>query len=355
MKILYVDYFQKNGHVNFNRIHIDALRAAGHDVTLIMHREIARRMPYPDSDYALLIPRILRFRGGSPWVNRIVFLITLLLIRLSVRVSRYDAVFLGCVDELTYSLLPIRRDAYIFAHGNARFLPFADGTPSAAPSKYRALKHLGRHATYVVFNDYMADAFRHAGMERVKIVSHGCVAPFPAPGADALVQCPIPFARYDKIIFHPSEKCHAGFLQHVLNSEAVNAYLREHNVLLILRNRPAGIADNPHIQFLNGFLETDLYRALFHRADVILMCYPPSFHHQVSGVSFECVANAKAVLALHTPSLEYIRPYFNYDPLFARPEDFIEAMDRVFSPVDDSARCIVSPELLRPDYSHFFD
>lgn len=358
MRILYVDYFQKDGHVNFNRIHIDALRRAGHDVKLVFHSEIAQQLPYPASDYALRLPRILRFREGRPLLNRLVFLITLLYIRAFVRVGRYDKVVLGCIDEISYSLLPLCRDAYIHAHGNGRFLPAADGSLAAGTTKYHAMKRLAPRATFIVYNDYMAEPFIRAHFPNVRVVSHGCVPPFQATNADAniLTQLPVRITPEQKIIFHPSGKCNEDFVRHSLTDARLHRALADHNAYIILRNRPKwiNIEQVPgRIIFIDGFLSNDLYRALFLRADAILMCYPPTFHHQVSGVSFECVANAKPILALSTPPLTYLRNWCNYDPLFTSPPELAERILLLF---DDSsaASLIITPDQLIPDYKDVF-
>lgn len=356
MRILYVDYFQKDGHVNFNRIHIDALRRAGHSVDLVLHEEIADQLPYPDEDYALLLPRCLRFRPGKPLINRIVFLIALLYIRTRVRISTYDKVFLGCIDEISYSILPLRRDSYIFAHGNGRFLPAPDGTFTAGTTKFRAMQKLAPETTFVVFNDYMAEPFRRAGFSNVKIVSHGCVPPFDPAADDAMHHFPLRITPSMKIVFHPSGKCNEDFVRQALADAALHHFLEANDVYIILRNRPAWVKaeDVPaHIVFVNGFLSNDLYRALFLRADAILMCYPASFHHQVSGVSFECAANGKLMLALDTPPLTYLRSWFNYDPLFA---DTTQLAERLAALTTEQSACsmIVTPEQLMPDYSSFF-
>lgn len=358
MRILYVDYFQKDGHVNFNRIHIDALRSAGHEVKLVLHSEIAQQLPYPDTDYALQLPRLLRFRPGRPFLNRLVFLITLLYIKIRVRVSHYDKLVLGCIDEISYNLLPLRRDAYIHAHGNGRFLPDPDGNLHAGATKFRAMKHLAPRATFIVYNDYMAQPFRQAGFPNVRVVSHGCVPPFqPTPAdADILTQLPLAITPDMKVLFHPSGKCNEDFVRQALADTTLHHFLTEHKTYIVLRNRPLWVnaAEVPsHIIFVNGFLSNDLYRALFLRADAILMCYPPSFHHQVSGVSFECAANAKLILALSTPPLTYLRDWFNYDPLFATTQQLTERLALICA-TPSQAAIIVTPQQLSPDYSAVF-
>lgn len=356
MKVLYVDYFQKDGHVNFNRIHIDALRRAGHQVDLVLHREIATQLPYPDADYVLQLPRILRFRQGKPLLNRIVFFAALIYILLRVRVKNYDKVMLGCIDEISFGMLPLSRDAYIYAHGNGRFLPVADEKPSL---KFRMMQRLAPSATFVVFNDYMAKPFREAGFPNVKVISHGCVPPFDAVPAAALEALPFSITTDMHIVFHPSGKCNEDFVRQALADTALQAFLAETNTHIVLRNRPKWAdADSipANIHFVNGFLSTELYQALFLRADTILMCYPSSFHHQVSGVSFECVANQKLVLALAAEPLTYLRDYYNYDPLFADIPEFIGRLHQLFVPEAkaDACRIAATPDSLMPRYDDFF-
>lgn len=354
MKILYVDYFQKDGHVNFNRIHIDALRRAGHSVDLVMHTEIARQLPYPDEDYALQLPRFLRFRNGKPLINRVIFLLALIYIKTRVRVSSYDKVFLGCIDEISYSMLPLSRDAYIYAHGNGRFLPKEKGGAPVSPMKFRAMQKLAPRASFIVFNEYMAEPFRAAGFPNVKVISHGCVPPFDPAADNTLAEFPLKFTPDMKVIFHSSGKCNDDFMRLALTDAKLHAFLAEHNIHIILRNQPAWATDVPeNIHFINGFISNELYRALFLRADAILMCYPPSFHHQVSGVSFECAANGKLMLALDTPPLRYIRQYFNYDPLFNDMSSFVERLHQLCAEGSDCAYT-VTPDSLAPDYNSFF-
>lgn len=356
MRILYVDYYQQDGHVNFNRIHIDALREAGHSVELVLHDEIARQLPFSRDNYALLLPRCLRVRKGKPFLNRIVFLVALLYIYIRVRVKQYDKVFLGCIDEISYSIFPLRPDSFIFAHGNGRFLPASDGSLQAGATKYRAMQRLSAQSTFIVFNDYMAQPFLRARFPHVKTISHGCVPAFEPSTDDALNSLHLAISPDAKLIFHPSGKCNEDFLRQTLADTRLHAFLQAQGIYIILRNRPSWVTEDQvpaNIIFVDGFLSNELYRALFLRADAILMCYPASFHHQVSGVSFECAANGKLILALDTPSLSYLRAWFNYDPLFGDTQQLQERIAQLAAP-NSSCKITVTPSGLKPDYTTFF-
>lgn len=75
-KVLFIDYVYQKGHVNFNRIHIDAIRSAGYDVKIVLHSDIASQLDYPDSDYVAKLPRFLNMRGKRAVLNRIIFTVT---------------------------------------------------------------------------------------------------------------------------------------------------------------------------------------------------------------------------------------------------------------------------------------
>ena len=75
-KVLFIDYILEKGHVNFNHIHIDALKRNGFDVYLILHQDIADLLPYDTNQYVAIIPPFLRKREGHPLLNRIIFLLS---------------------------------------------------------------------------------------------------------------------------------------------------------------------------------------------------------------------------------------------------------------------------------------
>ena len=119
-KILFIEYTLEVGHVNYNHIHINALMAQGFDVRLVLHQYTKDRLPFADSQYALVLPHFLRRRNGwlEPLRNRIIYLLTLLYIRLKVNLNDYDQVILSSFDEVTLAMLPLCRNMRLTSHGN---------------------------------------------------------------------------------------------------------------------------------------------------------------------------------------------------------------------------------------------
>ncbi|WP_024991009.1 hypothetical protein [Hoylesella marshii] len=116
MKILFIDYIFQKGHVHFNRIHIDSLKAQGYEVRLALYEAMAAQLPYTADEYDVVIPQRYEQRDGHPLRNRINFLRALRYIQSHVRLDDYDKLIVSSWDEVTLGLLPLRRDMYLICH-----------------------------------------------------------------------------------------------------------------------------------------------------------------------------------------------------------------------------------------------
>lgn len=163
-KLLYIDYMFMRGHVNFNRVHIDALLKEGYNVKLVLHKEIASLLPYAYQQYALVIPRILGTNVHNPILSRIIMLLTIIYIKLHVRFSSYGHVVISCMDEITLGACPFYQKMFIICHGNARGL--------ANRVKRLFIKRLAKHNAFIVFNESMKEPFVKHGIRKVFVVSH---------------------------------------------------------------------------------------------------------------------------------------------------------------------------------------
>lgn len=343
-KVLFVDYTYQKGHVNFNRIHIEAIKAAGYDVELILHSDIAANLGYNDKDYFLKLPYCLRQRDKSPILNRIVYVIILIWIKIKViNFSKYSHVVVSSCDEPTLGLLPLCRNMYIVCHNTA-----------SVNSKMKRffMKRLSRHNTFLVFDEYMRKPLVENGIKNVKIVSHGCVTPFGSCCEEFL---PAEIKGYSKVIFHPSSKADSSFVDSLVKDRSLRDFLRSNNILLVIHGRKEdswNLSDN--IVFITGFLPTEVYRAVFQKADIILLAYPSTFQNQVSGVSFECVSNKKNVLIREHPALMYCREFYNYDPIFKNNEELLQKL-RNMTDGKSECMCIASASTLMPNYNKIFE
>lgn len=341
-RILFVEYYQQPGHINFNRIHIDALRKTGADVRLVMNREIADRLPYPKEMYSLIFPAWMKNKPGHPIYNRMILCVALLYIRMRVPLASFDKVVLSYWEEITLGLVPLCRGMYLVSHGNAASI--------SCRLKAFFIRRLARHNHFVVFNERMASPFREHGIRDVRIVSHGCMPPFSLP--EECRESPYDRSQYAYVVFHPSGKMDERFVRS-LGDTAFLDFLERERILFVLRNKPDGFPAHPNVRFENGFIETGRYNQLLVFADAILIAYPSDFRYQVSGVSFECVSNGKNVLVRYTPEMEYCRDYYDYDPFFRNLDELTDLLKAMKA--HRERHCVVSPAQLAPDYTEVLE
>lgn len=341
-RILYLNYMKQYGHLNFDQIHIDALLAEGNDVRLVMPEKMAKLMNRPCDMYEWIIPNWMSYYGKNGAVNRLFYILILLVLRIRTRFSKYDVCVVSNTDEISLGLVPFPIKEYLICHANC--CSFANKL------KRYFMNKLSASNDFIVFNERMKQVFVDNGINNVHIVSHGCM-----PSFDKATMTSIPqeLAGHKHIVFHPSSKPERKLLAGIMGNKRLHKYLIDNDVVLVLRNKPDGIADIPNIVYINRYLTTDEYRGLFLKSDVILLAYPEEFAYSVSGVSFECVSNSKNVLVLENPSLDYCRKFYSYDPFFKDTDDFCDKLNSIISNPDDN-RCIVEIDELRPNYNKVF-
>jgi hypothetical protein len=341
--ILYIGYIIQYGHINFDRIHIEALRSTGNNVKLILHYQIAKELGYPLTDYELIIPKYLGIDTHNPLMNRFLYMVTLLFIKFNVHFENYDKIILSKMDELTLGLLPLCKKMYLICHDNA-------GDFRNKIKRYFMIK-LSRNNFFIVFNDRMKQPFLQNKISNVFIVSHGCVPPHTSDNNKEISSVKLEPDNF--VVFHPSIKIDKDFLNDIIHNKKFHQYLILNNVLFILRDKSLRIENCKNIKIIHDYLPHSQYQKLFNASDVVLLVYPDEFKYQVSGVSYECIANQKNILIRKNPSLEYCKAYYNYDPFFTTLEQLCEKIDYLHN--NPTAKSIVSIESLQPNYDEIID
>ena len=324
------------GHVTFDKIHIQALQSQGFDVKLVMHHDIAKQMQLSKDCYALILPKWMGKESKNSLMNRTLYIITLLYIKYKITFVQYDYCVVSNIDEITMGLLPLTKGMFLFCHGSCRGLYNS--------IKRYFLRKLSKKNTFLVFNKEMSSVFFKNKMTNVKVISHGCTVPFNKVSISGWEN---ELKAYKHIIFHPSSKTENGFIAEIYNKK-YNKILQENDTLLLLRNNPMEEKGFSNIKFINTRLSKEDYDYIFLKADIILFVYPKSFHLQVSGVSFECIANHKKILAMRNDSLEYCKEFYNYDPFFKDCKELIQKI--LLLNKDKSLKPIVDRGDLTPNY-----
>ncbi len=334
-KILYINYMLQRGHINFDKIHIKALENAGFDVWIIIPSRLRIYFPPTSYKYLFTIPELLSPKDASPLRNRIAYILTLLYLKVKINKSLFSHIFISNFDEITLGLVPLSKQMYLYCHNTANNFR----------NKIKAffIRRLAKNNHMIVFNHEMAKGFYKEGIEDIKIVSHGCVPPFPNTEPLKLKIN----VDYRRLIFMPSERTSQKFLYDYLQDKQFIHFIEQNKILVVIRN----VLENPsskYIHPINRYLSNNEYRSLFLKSDFILIAYPSDFGYRVSGVSFECVANKKNLLYLANNSLKYCKSFYNYNPEFNNITELISKIEN-FDYMNDT--CIVDKNNLMPDYS----
>ena len=99
-KVIYINYIKQYGHINFDKIHINALVSQGYDVKIIMHKDIANKLPYSKEIYALVLPTWMGYSSKNGIINRLVYIATLLIIKFKISFKSYNYCIISNLDEI---------------------------------------------------------------------------------------------------------------------------------------------------------------------------------------------------------------------------------------------------------------
>ena len=150
-KVIYINYIKQYGHINFDKIHINALVSQGYDVKIIMHKDIANKLPYSKEIYALVLPTWMGYSSKNGIINRLVYIATLLFIKFKISFKSYNYCIISNLDEISMALCPLTKDMFLICHGNSKNFTNA--------IKKIFLHKLALSCTFIVFNNQMAKPF----------------------------------------------------------------------------------------------------------------------------------------------------------------------------------------------------
>jgi len=338
-KVIYINYMKQYGHINYDKIHIAALKNAGYDVKLIMHSDIASKMDLSKDLYALILPNWFSkdFKNGI--TNRILYIATLLYIAIKLYKSKYDYYVISNTDAISFGLLPLFRDTILICHDNGKDFSY--------PIKLFFMKKIAKKNNFVVFNEMMKQPFLEHGITNVFTISHGCLPSFKNTKSPTVKN----ICEKEYTVFHPSAKSDVDFIKTLYNKD-FNDLLKKNNIKLILRNNSNIDLYLSNILLINRRLSNEEYQTLFIKADLIFLAYPQSFKYQVSGVSFECISNNKNIIVLRHDSLKYCNDFYNYDIFVSNKEEFLNKI--IMLKNDTKFKLCVTPESIAPNYKDLF-
>lgn len=312
-KILYIDVMCSNGHVSFNKIYINKLISSGYEVKLILKKKYVKKLNLPDSMILFELPYFLFYDfKGIGIMNRLMMLISFIYINIRISTSKFRDIYIGGYEEISFYFSFFINKTILINHNNI-------GGLNNKLKKYFFIKNTKKHKV-LVFNEKIKNYLIKLKVKNIIVKPHGLPEKFYTSEHGNM------YDTFRKVIFIPSSNSsNLKFILELINNCSFLEYLKKNNYLLIIKGDFSTI--NPNLIVINGYLDFEVYKKIFLKADIILLPYPISFKYRVSGVLHECLANNKICLLSKIESFEVYTPHFKYNPFFRNIIELTERID----------------------------
>jgi hypothetical protein len=346
-KILFIDPLLQKGHLNFNNIYIESLRKSGYQLNFVFVAEYESKLNVEKSDIVYTIPKFLYQNNLGKICNRIVYFISLILVRMFVDFKNYDAVIFSSFEEISFFFSNIK-NAYLINHINV-------STSKQSNIKYWFLDKVIKRNSLIVLDDATKNYLLRKGDYNILVQPHGL-----APSKkDEIVNSSNEYyyifeivAKFNKIIFSPSKSSlDDNFIDRLMSSDIFLNYLEKENALFIFKGDSK--TNHNNILSIDFFLSPQVYDCLFLKSDVILVAYPNNFNYRVSGVLFECMSNSKPCAVSKIDTLIHFSDYFNYNPFYSTINELIQILE-TFDRFENKKQYYKNLTLLEPNFNDFF-
>lgn len=328
MKILYIDPISSEGHINYNRIQLQALINESICIDCVCVEGYEKYLSFPEYNKIVfsLIPLSLVNRSNSIFA-RLSLVRIFRYIKKNFSIRSYDIVLFSSFDEFSFYFSNIKSDnIYLVCHRNV------EGLNRSIIKRRVMLLISTRISSFIVFNDYMKERMLSAKCYNTKIVSHGF--PDKITILDENIEFGSsfsPLSSYEHILFSPSNGStdYDKICELVMSNDFID-FLEQNNILFVLKPLSGRFTHNSkNILVVESRLETGIYNYLFLKS-IILICYPPSFDYCVSGVLYECFSNSIYCLLLDNNNNFYsYRTLFTYNPFWSTVDELIVALQTI--------------------------
>lgn len=329
MRFLYIDPFSFEGHVNFNKIHIEALRRCGFQPDFVFKEGYGRLLGEPNVVYEYPA-RLYNHDSGNKW--RVSQYRILRDIMRHVDMDSYDRIFLSAYE--TFSVL--------FTGFPSSFLVNHDNIQNNKIKLWGIRALAGKHVHIALLRQSL-EFLKEMGCSDSYFVNHGLIEPYPAEPRDGGQRISI---------FSPSaESSDEPFINEMILDDALNGILEEKNVRISIRSNNLR-SGRKNIEVLGRRLSDEEYRRRFMASDYILIAYPESFEYRVSAVLMEALACGKRILVRDIPAMSEFRDMIGAGNYFSDISELSECIRRLEARRENDAGNLRDLRLsLSPDYS----
>lgn len=337
MKILFIDNYSPEGHIQFNRIQIEALCRVG-DVYTAMKVGYYEKIGVFQAHKLVEIPESYYVYERNNWMS--------LFNRFFTRLTSHDLLKEGTLNFVRKQIND-DWDAVVFSHFEP--LPLSRMKPLknvfAICHQYKLLKsscvrfvrennrikytrEIGLKYTIIALSESMKKGIKDLGVKNVEVAPHGFKAINGSIDRSALEKFSVPSDK--KIIFSPSFGLDLDLMYELYNSESFNTYLEENNLFLVIKDK-GGISHNSNVKVINEWITQEEYQSIFLSSFCLLLPYGDNTPYRESGVIMECFANNKPFLKINIPSLNNYNPYICYDSSFTNIDTIINGLSLLLS------------------------
>jgi len=316
-KLLYVDPLSPNGHINFNRIFIEALNLTFKTIHFAFRENYSKNLNVDNMQKVYSIPGKYYKKRKNKIATRFALFRILQFIKNECNLNEYDYIIFASYEEISLYLSFIKKPLILINHNNI----------SGLDNKIKLFffKKIAKNNVNIIFENYMKEFLETKGVKNTYVIHHGIP---PAYNSNILEDSSLReqyenIERYDNVIFCPSSSSvDKIFLNEIKSNQKFNKFLEINNILLIIKDN-TNVKKMNNIFVINNYLSDIQYQYLFLKSNFILIPYPKTFSYRVSSVLFEAIANRKMCLLSNIQALNIYKKYFNYNPYFNDVDELI--------------------------------
>lgn len=347
-KLLFVDPLSPEGHINFNKIYINALSNIFVSIDFAFKKGYEEKLSISKDDKVYLIPAKYYINSNNKISNRVRYIQIFRHIKKYCNINNYDFVIFSSYEEISLYLSFINRPLILINHNNISGLQ--DNI------KLFFFKKLAKKNINIVFENYMKDYLLSLGINNVYTIHHGLPKSHDEKllNNSKLIEDFSCINNFRYVIFSPSStSTDINFLETLISNDVFNVFLRDNDILLILKNKHLN-SNSKNIKIVKNYLTDLQYQYIFLRSHLIIIPYSDKFLYRVSGVLFESMANDKICLFSDIKALQIYIDFFNYDPIFNTVDDLINRISYIISNINKINNPYKNLFQLEPNFEFLF-
>ncbi len=337
MKILFIDNFSPEGHIQFNRIQIKALCNIG-EVYTAMKKGYFEKIGVDQAHKLIEIPDNYYIYENNMWMaflNRFFTRLTshnllkertLNYVRKHIE-DNWDAIVFSHFEPLPLYRMKSLHNVYAISH-QYKLLISSGERMTKINNRIKFTQKVGEKYTIIALSDEMRKGIEILGIKKVEVVPHGFIAMNGDIKKSVLEKFGVPDNK--KLLFSPSFSNNTILMNELYNNEDFNNYLEYNNFFYIVKDKN-GKCNNSNVKVIKDWITEEEYQTLFLSCFCLILPYGDITPYRESGVIMECFANNKPFLKINIPSLNNYNPYIRYESTFYDVMSIMKGLDLLLS------------------------